>query len=449
MSRRSSDVSAKLGHMSIEHPPRTPLPEDYRLAVLDDVADRDAVILLDRWGFAFDFAPEDLPHLVWDLEPGRTLGIWHEPEGRDRELAAVCSSYAFAMQVPGGATVPTGGLTWVAVHPGHRRRGLARALLHAHLRRTREAGEVVSALYAAETGIYGRYGYEIAAHRVSLSLGRGAGLRDVPGTEELHVDLQTFDAEAHGPVLDEVQRAARRPGWITRDTEALRASHLVDWPSARRDNERLRVAIVRDRDGRARGYAEFRRSEKWSDDESPEGTVKIRESVTLDAAASRALWGVLTDLDLMATTKVPSLAVDDPLVHQLTDLRGAGLRRHDQLWLRLLDVPGALRARRVQAPVDLVLEVRDELVPENAGAWRIRGQEPEAGHDGLPISVERTQDAPDLTLDVTDLAAVYLGGTSLGAIARAGRVTEHTPGSVLSASAALDWPVKPWMAWSF
>lgn len=434
------------------YPEIAPLPEDYRLTVLDDEADRQAILDLDMWGFAFEFTPEDLPHRVWDLEPGRSVGIWHEPAGRPRELAAVCSSFAFAMQVPGGAHVPTGGLTWVAVHPGHRRRGLARALLHSHLRRTIEAGEVVSALYAAETGIYGRYGYEIASHTLSLSIGRGAGLREVAGSADLRVELATFDPQTHGAVIDEVQRAAVRPGWITRDTEALRAGHLVDWPSARRGAERLRFATVRDAEGNPRGYAEFRRAEKWSDDNSPEGTVKIREFVTLDAAASRALWGVLTDLDLMGSTKVPSLAVDDPLVHQLADLRGVGMRRHDQLWLRILDLPGALQARRAQAPLDMVLEIRDELVPANAGRWLVRTETADDGTSdaaGLPIVVERTEAPADVELDITDLAAVYLGGTSLGALAQAGRVTEHAPGAVLRTSAALDWPVKPWAPWSF
>src|SRR5699024_5290674 len=131
--------------------------------------------------------------------------------------------------------------------PGHRRRGLFRAMLLAHLRRSTARGEVFSVLNAAETGIYGRYGYGAATRSATMSLSRGVDLREVPGSTELSVELETVDQHRHLPIVDEVHRQVRRPGWIPRRSPALQAAQLVDLPSAQRGAEPLRIAIVRGR----------------------------------------------------------------------------------------------------------------------------------------------------------------------------------------------------------
>src|SRR5690625_3531051 len=333
------------------HPSVVPLAPGYRLTELDDAEDRDAMQDVDGWAFAYEFAPEDEQVAVWTLEPGRSVGVWHDGP-RGTSLAAMHSSFAFRVQVPGGEALPAAGLTRVGVHPGHRRRGLGRAMLLAHLRRSRERGEVFSVLNAAESGIYGRYGYGIATHRATATLGRGAGLRHVPGSEELVVELDTLDAERHSVDVEHVHGRVERPGWITRDTEALRRVHLLDWPSARRGAERRRIAVVRGADGEPRGYAVFRRSEKWGDGGQPQGTVRVQDALALDAAAARALWGALLDLDLMTTVEVRNLAPDDAVLGLLTDLRGINLRVLDDVWLRILDVPAALSTRAYLGAVE-------------------------------------------------------------------------------------------------
>ena len=52
--------------------------------------------------------------------------------------------------------------------------------------------------------------------------------------------------------------------------------------------------------------------------------------------------------------------------------------------------------------------------------------------------------AADLTLDVTELGAAYLGGTKLGALAGAGLVAELRPGAARQLSAAMSWDPAPW-----
>jgi predicted acetyltransferase len=122
----------------------------------------------------------------------------------------------------------------------------------------------------------------------------------------------------------------------------------------------------------------------------------------------------------------------------LADPRRARSQLADALWARIVDVPAALTGRGYSCPVDVVIEVRDELMPSNAGLWRLT-----AGFSG-GASCVRASSAPDIALDITQLGAAYLGGTRLGALAGAGLVTELRPGAVRRLSAAMSWDPAPW-----
>ncbi|WP_456788702.1 GNAT family N-acetyltransferase [Cellulomonas sp. P5_C5] len=415
----------------------TPLPDGYRLVDVPE-SRKDEYLEVDRLAFAFDSNAETDALVPITFEWDRAQAV----EDADGALAAVHASYAHAMPVPGG-TIACSGLTWVGARPDQRRRGLLTAMIDSHFARSLARDEPISALFAAEHAIYGRYGYGSAADDVRVKIARGAALRDVPGADELTVRLATADPAKHSAVVDEVHRAAGagRPGWTTRDSDAWRTRMLVDPPAWREGAEPLRIVTVHDAAGEVRGYALFRRKENWAEG-GPAGTVKVREAVALDAAGTHRLWSFLLDLDLTATVEGPMLPVDDALLHLLVDPRAVVPKVNDNLWVRILDLPVALAGRRYSAPVDVVLDVTDARVPANAGRWRlITGDRQDDGT--YPAVVTRTHDDADVSLDVRELGAVYLGGRSLVAQARAGLVTEQTPGSLQSAAVAFLWPVAP------
>jgi hypothetical protein len=91
----------------------------------------------------------------------------------------------------------------------------------------------------------------------------------------------------------------------------------------------------------------------------------------------------------------------------------------------------------------VVLEVRDEILPANAGRWRL-STTAEAPGSGLAASCVPASSPADLALDVTELGAAYLGGTRLGALAGSGLVTELRPDATRQLSAALAWDPAPW-----
>ena len=92
-------------------------------------------------------------------------------------------------------------------------------------------------------------------------------------------------------------------------------------------------------------------------------------------------------------------------------------------------MPAALGARRYATEVDLVLGVRDGLLPQNDGAFRLRG-----GPDGAEVTRPGTR--PDVSLDIRELGALYLGGVSPATLRQAGLVAEHTPGALARMAAA-------------
>jgi predicted acetyltransferase len=415
----------------------TTLPAPYRTTDIPKTRHSD-LIAVDGDVFPTAISDDKLLELPSTISWDRARGV----ETTDGRLVAMHSSYPYrAFPVPGARTAVSG-LTWVGVHPGHRRRGLLTAMIADHFTRSLQRGEAVSVLFAAEPGIYGRFGYGLAATSLHMQVPRGAALRDVPGAERLSVRIERLDPERHGALMRAVHSRIDRPGWVSRETDAQLAAWVSDPEVFRNGLESLRIAIVGDddTDATARGYALFRRKDDWKN-EGPRGTVRVREAAAPDAATARALWGVLLDLDLMGTIEVGLLALDDPLWFLLVDQRAALPRISDNLWVRLLDVPTALAARRYATPTDLFLEVTDRRLPANAGRWHLIG-----GPDGASVTAAADR-TPDLVVDVRELGSLYLGGVSAEALATAGLVDERTPGAARRAAVAFGWPVAPVCSW--
>jgi predicted acetyltransferase len=381
----------------------------------------DVVNALER-AFLSDVDPA-APEPLGMMEHDRTLSVWD-----DGAPVATAAAFSLRMTVPGGVT-PVAGVTLVSVQPTHRRRGLLGSLMRSQLAELAASREPVAALWASEPAIYGRYGYGLASRSASARLSRGARLR--PG---LAADLPVREA-APGEVGAELSRAwdawqATRPGEYAR-TEGWWEHALFDPASHREGHTALRCALLPD----GAGYALFA-TKGGFDEFGAAGRVRVRELVARDAGARLRLWEFLLGLDLVGEVHARLLALDDALLAALVDVRRAGPRLHDGLYVRPTRVGDALTSRAYAADLDVVLEVVDDLLPDNAGRWRLR-----AGADGA--SCERTGDAPDLTVPVETLGAAYLGGTTLLSLLAAGRGEEHTDGAARAASRAFRGDVEP------
>lgn len=393
----------------------------------------------------------DLDQLVWadDLRTPREVALADTPTRAawiarvDGEDAGIAASWDMELSVPaagdGASLRPVEGLTWVGVHPDHRRRGVLTALIREHLRWTRhEQGRPISVLKASEPGIYGRFGYGVASSTMMSSFARGTTFAAPPAVREL-ADATTLRTRTASPDQGrrwhELARECARTGAghvvrSAQDSERL----LLDHPESRDGREPARL-VWATREGRDVGVAHFHRSPKWTSGAAA-GTVGVFFLLSVDAGARLALAERLVDIDLMATTEY-WVAPDDVLALWLPSPRsvgGSGMT--DNLWLRLVDLPAAVAERGHAADVDLVVGVRDEILPDNAGSWRWTA----TGGTG---AVSRTDATPDVTLDIGDLGAVWLGGQTLAARTAAGFVAEHRPGAVAELDAALRTAVGP------
>jgi predicted acetyltransferase len=438
----------------------TTLPDGYQLAEMT-AADREEILRLHRWAFPTELTQEELLSTPDTLDYSRTPGIRFTAAGQlaamqldTGQLAAMHTSIAWEqLPVPGGS-VKAAGLTWVETHPQHRRRGLLKAMMGLHFSHCQQRGEALSMLTASEAVIYGRFGYGLAAKSLAMTLSRGTALRPVTGSDAIDISFLDIDRDSHTDLVEGLHRAVgspsiqgglARPGWATRDTPGYRQRMLFEQPRLRRgfEEERLMLAC---RDGEPVGFALFRRSDIWSTWDSGFGGIEVvvNEYAAVDGAAAYALWSRLLDLDLTDRVRILTLPIDDPLLGLLVDVSAANPKLEDLLWVRLINAPQALAARQYAADIDIVLEVSDSLLPANQGRWHLK-----AAAFSSDVEVDATDAAPDLCLDIRELGAAYLGGSSLAALAASGLVSARTPELLLQASAAFNWPIAPGCSWHF
>jgi predicted acetyltransferase len=375
----------------------------------------------------------------------------------DRTLAAfdgptpvgVTMCFSFQLSVPGQKVLPAAGVTFVAVLPTHRRRGVLSSMMHRQLADVRDRGEPLAVLWASESVIYSRYGYGRASWYLGFTLRRGEGTlakTATPGSspQDSGLRLRLADPQAALPELAKVYDAVlpSRPGFFWRNDAWWRRA-IYDPAEEREGAGPLRCLLAEDGNG-SRGYALYSGVDHWAEF-LPENVLTVRELMAVDPAANATLWADLLSRDLTSEFRVQRRPVDDPLLYQLADPRRARPLLNDALWARIVDVPAALAGRRYSCPVNMVIEVRDEILPSNAGRWRLTTtSEGSGGGSGLAASCVPATSAADLALDVTELGAAYLGGTKLGALAGAGLVAELRPGAARQLSAAMSWDPAPW-----
>ena len=371
---------------------------------------------------------EELAAARETTEFDRTLAFFDGPE-----IVATAGIFSYQMTVPGGA-LPCAGVTRVSVLTTHRRRGLLTAMMRRQLDDIHERGEPLAALYASETVIYGRFGYGLATYQAAVELERShaAFAAKVPSSGRLSlVDVPTA-VSAFTRIWEQARR--NQPGMLGLDERWMRYQ-LTDL-ELHREGASPHYRVLYLSDGNPSGFAVYRLKLDW-DASGPNGTLRLESLIAGTAEAYAALWRYILEVDLMARVSAEMRPVDEPLRFLLADSRQPKTRIEDGIWLRLVDVAAALAGRRYAVEGRLVLRVRDEFCPWNAGSFELTGG---------PTSAEchRTDASPDLELDAADLGALYLGGNRFRTLQEAQRVNEVRSGSVARADAMFAIDRAPW-----
>lgn len=389
----------------------------------------------------FDGKPREFLESVWtafsESVSEESAPLFEEVLEFDRAIAAYdgkrvvgnAAAFSFELTVPGGM-LPAAGVTTVGVHPTHRRRGVLRRMMRLQLDDVHQRGEPLAILWASEAIIYQRYGYGLGSLKASLRLDRHRSAFRRP--HEFHGQVRLVpddEARTAFPLVYDAVRPSRI-GFFSHSPEFWN-SEVFHFPAAWRRGRGEPFNVVHEVDGAVDGYARYAIREGESNE------VSVLALLGANPAAHLDLWRYLADIDLMSRVEAWNIALDDPILLAVAEPRRLELTLGDALWLRVVDVPAALGGRGYARDGRLVLEVRDEFCPWNAGRWSLEV-------DGGRATVSPSTDAPDVECDITDLGAAYLGAFSFARLSAATRIGELAPGGVARADELFQTERAPW-----
>lgn len=348
------------------------------------------------------------------------------------DLVGTLATFEFALTIPGPGTVPIAGTTMVTVQPTHRRRGALTAMMSDHLDDVVARGEPVAALWASESSIYRRYGFGVATETDEVEIDARRLDFSVPGNGG---QVALIDHDAAVSVLPDVYGRVKpvRPGMLSR-SDAWWQNRLHD-PDHRREGWSALRRAAYTASGAVDGYLLFRQKEAWPDG-FPEGRVKVSEVIAATAEAHSALWQFVTNIDLFPKVDYWNLPVDDPLHWKVARPRQIRRKRWDALWIRVLDVPAALAARRYASDGTVRFGIEDPFRPAVGGGYELDVSNGRG-------TCHRIDDAPSIEMGVDVLGALYLGRGGALAAASAGRIT-GSPEAVELLDSLFRGSVAPW-----
>ena len=350
------------------------------------------------------------------------------------DIVGTAGAFSLEVTVPGGAQLQSAGVTAVTVRATHRRQGLLRQMMTELFDQARSREEPLAVLTASESHIYGRFGYGVASFGQNFSVARDrSAFRTQPevGGRFRIVDDKTVRA-TFPAIHDAVRRA--RPGDINRsDTWWDLTSEDAE---IMRDGKKKAFRVLHeDAAGNPDGYAIYRYDGKWPDG-NPAKEVLVDEVVSADPNVELALWRYLLDLDLVAEVK-GSVPFDSPLRWALIEPRRFVVKQvWDGIWVRILDIPGALAARTYAVPGALTVQVGDE------GTFRI-----EADDSGEATCQPHSGDA-DVVLGLEELGCIFLGAVTPTTLSTAGRVSGQ-PAALRRADAMFASERAPYLGTGF
>jgi predicted acetyltransferase len=375
---------------------------------------------------------------VWSLEKRREFYTDHprfdlkdvRVAELDGQIVASLVLYPFTVYVR-EQRLKVSGVGSVGVSPEHRRRGIAEALMRSALRELRQQGSALTMLYAFRGAYYRRLGYGAIEHVHPMSFAPS----HLPPSDEARYTrrLMLPDRPAVQELYDRVASSghfalARRAEWWTQRIW----TYPGDW-----------VVYEGRKRGQIEGYLYY-------EIDTTEGPFRLGMTLTEFVAATpqahRGLVGHLASLSDQVK-EIQFAAPGDHVWH--TILRTPqNLRPGPEIgivsdtgnvaqgaMLRFTDIKLGLEALPVSptARGEIVLEVDDPVLPQNARAWRV------AARDGkLRVKPELPRAGVRPRLPRLSVSAEMLGPLAAGSLPPVGAAESGLVGSSGGAAEAVE-----------
>ena len=315
-------------------------------------------------------------------------------------------------------------VTAVTVRGTHRRQGLLRRMMTEDLAAA-EAGRPAWPLTESEGSIYGRFGYGVATFERSVKVDRAPVRSPSPGPSGTGGDRGPQGAARTSPRRSSNASHRHTPGSIVRQ-DAYRQNVSGTVGRDGKEDEAIKCALHYDADGdggriRFLQICRLGHQALHGGDRGPRGRngrgvpgalaiPRQHRPRPADQLGRMRRWTIRWSgrWRTLAASKLPTTGT----------CSGSGS------WT----ASAALGARRYSADGTLVLGIEDAL-GFAGGTFRLTSK------TARPASRRRLRTrGPDLSMDVADLASIYLGAVCPVTLKAAGRILEHKPGAALRRS---------------
>ena len=334
-------------------------------------------------------------------------------------------SYPMVMNIP-GATSKIAAVASVSVQATHRRKGLNRKMMKFQLENIHEREEPLAVLQATESIIYGRYGYGMASFNDTLEIERSHSKFAEPF--EPSGQLSFIERDEAKNIFPKIYSRAilGRNGMIERTPEWWEAR--FDLPSWDNRIETGIWNVKYTKDTELLGYVRFR---------IDDSTLHVIELMSTNLESYKSLWQFCLQMDLTKNIKAYQRPTDEDLKWILADPRRLNAKSKDQNWVRLVNVQEALSNRKYWIDGSINIKVVDDFLDWNNNTYSISSENGES-------ECIKTNEDPDIILNVRDLGATYLGGINFSVLQKAGRVEEISHNAISQANLMFSTDRAPW-----
>ncbi|RFU64619.1 enhanced intracellular survival protein Eis [Bacillus sp. V59.32b] len=351
-------------------------------------------LALSEYAFQYKVPEEDIEKRLRNLEKHKLFGILE-----NGSVAAKLHLLSLETLL-GKKAMKMGGIAGVATYPEQRRKGHVREMLAHSLQYMKDNGYSISMLHPFSVPFYRKYGWELFANRLKVTLTKA----DLVMKEPVPGVVKRFDEQSHPEAIERVYTEFTQPfnGMLAREKDW--------WTNAIYGGSKGAMYLNEQSD--AAGYMIY---------EIKDRKMTIHEFVVVDNEARSGLWNYICQHDSMLNELEMITYENDPLMFSLKEPRSK-MEVVPYFMVRIVDVISFFREFDFQwesFEEELVLHISDSFAEWNNQSVLLK--------DGN-ITVLNIEDNPDseqkgIHIDINALAAAMFGYMSPVALQQIGRIS--------------------------